>query len=146
MSTLNAGTVKVTDTLQLPSYTNAQRDALSASIGTMIYNSEEGGVQVWDGAALTTVVEFTYPHGHSVNADSGHRICQTSDGRIWVGIPERLLVIDPSTNAYRFYRAPDRKWKPTNLYANQHWAVANYGDNVTAFRLVAKDKASTKTP
>ena len=51
MSTLNAGTLNITGTLQLPSYNNSQRDALTPTIGMMIYNNEDPSVQVWDGEA-----------------------------------------------------------------------------------------------
>ena len=55
MSTLNAGTLNITNTLQLPSYTDAQRDALTPAQGMMIYNSENPSVQIWDGEALSLI-------------------------------------------------------------------------------------------
>ena len=56
MSTLNAGTLNITGTLNLPSYTVSQRNALSATTGMMIYNSEDGGIEVWDGTAWKAAV------------------------------------------------------------------------------------------
>ena len=50
MSQLNVGRLNITSNLRLPSYTTAQRDALSAVIGDLIYNSEDEQVQVWDGS------------------------------------------------------------------------------------------------
>lgn len=49
MSTLNAGTLNISGTLNLPSYSVAQRDALSKTTGMIIYNNEDGGIEVWDG-------------------------------------------------------------------------------------------------
>ena len=46
MSQLNVGRLNITSNLRLPSYTTAQRDALSAVIGDIIYNSEDEQVQV----------------------------------------------------------------------------------------------------
>ena len=56
MSTLNAGTLNITGTLQLPSYNNAGRDALTPALGMMIYNNEDPAVQIWDGEAWQTAV------------------------------------------------------------------------------------------
>ena len=56
MSTVNAGTLNVTSTLNLPSYTKTQRDALSPTAGQMIYNSTDGSVDVWDGTDWKSAV------------------------------------------------------------------------------------------
>ena len=56
MSTLNAGTLNIASTLNLPSYTVAERDALTPQVGTMIFNNEDGGVQVWDGTEWKTTI------------------------------------------------------------------------------------------
>ena len=56
MSTVNAGTLNVTSTLNLPSYTKTQRDALSATAGQMIYNSTDGSVDVWDGTEWKSAI------------------------------------------------------------------------------------------
>lgn len=55
MSTLNAGTLNVTEKLNLPTYNVSQRDALSGvSTGFMIFNTEENVVQVWNGTEWTS--------------------------------------------------------------------------------------------
>ena len=56
MSTVNAGTLNVTSTLNLPSYTKVQRDALSPTAGQMIYNSTDGSVDVWDGTQWKSAI------------------------------------------------------------------------------------------
>ena len=50
MSTLNAGTLNVTNTLKLPNYTTTQRNALSPAVGTMIFNTTDTIVEVWNGS------------------------------------------------------------------------------------------------
>ena len=78
MSTLNAGTLNITGTLQLPSYTNSQRNALSASAGMMIYNSEEGGIEVYDGTEWKSAVGagggFITASGGAIQNDGDFRV------------------------------------------------------------------------
>ena len=50
MSTLNAGTLNVTNTLKLPNYTTTQRNALSPAVVTMIFNTTDTIVEVWNGS------------------------------------------------------------------------------------------------
>ena len=50
MSQLNAGTLNVTNTLKLPNYTTSGRNALSPSVGTMIFNTTDSIVEIWNGS------------------------------------------------------------------------------------------------
>lgn len=55
MSTVNTEKLNVTKALQLPSYTEAQRDALTGlQAGDMIFNTDNYQVQVWNGAGWVT--------------------------------------------------------------------------------------------
>ena len=78
MSTLNAGTLNITGTLNLPLYTNSQRNSLSASAGMMIYNSEEGGIEVYDGtewkAAVGAGGGFIVASGGAIQNDGDFRV------------------------------------------------------------------------
>ena len=49
MSTVNVNQLFVNSRITIPSYTEAQRDALDVEIGQVIYNSTTGQFQVWTG-------------------------------------------------------------------------------------------------
>ena len=78
MSTLNAGTLNISGTLNLPSYSVAQRDALSKTTGMMIYNNEDGGIEVLDGgewkAAVGAGGGFIVASGGAIQNDGDFRI------------------------------------------------------------------------
>lgn len=57
MSTLNVGTVNLSQSLNLPVYTTAQRNSLSPQTGNIIYNSTTFSAEYFDGAAWVKLGE-----------------------------------------------------------------------------------------
>lgn len=107
-------------------------------------NGECGRVQLWDGETLKTVVDWRFPTTHPPLNPVGGCMCITDDGRVWVGVEQRLLIIDSKTLDYRFFRAPDRKGAPSLLLSSGDWVAANYGPygkNTTAFQLQPSNDA-----
>lgn len=51
MSTLSSNTVNIGKSVQLPQYTTTQRNALSPSVGLVIYNTTDKKAQIWTGSA-----------------------------------------------------------------------------------------------
>ena len=78
MSTLNAGTLNVTNTLKLPNYTTTQRNALSPSVGTMIFNTTDTLVEIWNGTewapAGGAAETFIIGSGGSVTTSGDYKI------------------------------------------------------------------------
>ena len=78
MSQVNVGSLNVTSSLRLPNYTTTQRDALSPSVGAMIYNTTDEGVQVWNGtewaAAGGSSETFIIASGGTVTESGDYKI------------------------------------------------------------------------
>ena len=53
MSQLNVGRLNISERLKLPNYNESQRDALSAELGMMIYNTTSELVEVYNGSNWT---------------------------------------------------------------------------------------------
>jgi hypothetical protein len=70
MSIVNVGTANIAEKLNLPQYTTAQRSALSATAGNMIWNTDKFCVEFWTGVewkelgqkggSLYTFTSFTF--------------------------------------------------------------------------------------
>ena len=60
MSNLNVGQVTATTGVNLPNFTNATRPTGSAT-GQLIYNTDEGLTQLWDGDSWVNITEFGGP-------------------------------------------------------------------------------------
>ena len=83
--------VSVDDSLNLKSYTEAQRDALTASAGDVVYNSDNGTIDFYNGTAwfstsdttFTTTVDYLVIAGGGGGGSSGGGIAndntQSSD-------------------------------------------------------------------
>ncbi|AIX29770.1 hypothetical protein Syn7803US33_89 [Synechococcus phage ACG-2014e] len=57
MSQLNVARLNVSTSLTIPSYTTSQANALSATTGALIYNTDtDQGLQVWDGSEWVLLV------------------------------------------------------------------------------------------
>ena len=56
MSQLNVGRLNISERLKLPNYNESQRDALSAELGMMIYNTTSELVEVYNGSNWTNAV------------------------------------------------------------------------------------------
>jgi len=65
MSQLNVGRLNVTERLRLPTYNEAQRDALTAELGMLIYNSTSELVEVYNGESWTNAASTGAPDGSS---------------------------------------------------------------------------------
>lgn len=61
MSELNVGTVTTTAGVNLANYTNATRPASGGTVGRVIYNTDEGISQVWDGLAWVNIDQYGGP-------------------------------------------------------------------------------------
>lgn len=65
MSQLNVGRLNVTERLKLPTYNEAQRDALTAELGMLIYNSTSELVEVYNGENWTNAASTGAADGSS---------------------------------------------------------------------------------
>ena len=61
MSNLNVGQVTATTGVNLPNFTNATRPATGSATGQLIYNTDEGQTQLWDGDSWINITEFGGP-------------------------------------------------------------------------------------
>ena len=61
MSQLNVGTINVSDALVIPNYTTSQRPS-GAAIGTIIFDTDDLQVQVWNGEAWIGVGGLSLIH------------------------------------------------------------------------------------
>ena len=52
--------VSIDDSLNLKSYTTAQRNALTASAGDIIYNSQVGTIDFYNGISWTSTTDTTF--------------------------------------------------------------------------------------
>lgn len=95
-------------------------------------------IQMWDGEILTTIVEW-FTEKRSLNPYSGN-MCITDDSLIWIGLNEKILIIDSKTFDYRFFRAFDRLGVPELFALDKCWITANYGENTTVFHLKFKQE------
>ena len=57
MSNLNVGQVTATTGVNLPNFTNANRPATGSATGQLIYNTDEGQTQLWDGDSWINIYE-----------------------------------------------------------------------------------------
>ena len=64
ISTNDQNNVAIDNALGLKSYTEAQRDALTASAGDMIYNTTLGVPQYYDGSAWNSMKDFVNINTH----------------------------------------------------------------------------------
>lgn len=73
MSNLNVASVNATTGVNLPNFTNATRPS-SGTTGQLIYNTDEGLTQIWDGDNWTNITEY----GGPFRATGGNTIDTTS--------------------------------------------------------------------
>lgn len=92
MSQLNVGTINVSDALVIPNYTTSQRPS-GAAIGTIIFDTDDLQVQVWNGEAWIGVGGGGGADGSSAEnaADSAAAILAldptASNGSYWLNVP-----------------------------------------------------------
>lgn len=115
MSTINAGQINATEQLRLPSYNNAQRDALSGlPTGFTIFNSEELTVQCWSGTEWVS--------GGSTNEDgsSADRAAASLQSLLDAGVTTDGIYWfkDSADVTYQAYA------KIQNTYDDKAWILA----------------------
>ncbi|QPB08301.1 hypothetical protein [Synechococcus phage S-H9-2] len=106
MSSLNVTNVNATNvnadnvdienletTITLTNYTDSTRPA-TPSVGTIIWNSDAGEVQVWNGDAWTNIskasaTEIPVTQGLLVNLDAGNRNSYSGSGGTWFDLSGR---------------------------------------------------------
>lgn len=76
MSTINADFINVGNRIQLPTYTETQRDALTAETGMLIFNTDSKIVELYDGTKWSKIVESPADSGNG----GGWSIAQGADG------------------------------------------------------------------
>ena len=90
MSQLNVGRLNISERLKLPNYNESQRDALSAELGMMIYNTTSELVEVYNGSNWTNAAGGGGADGSSSDqaADSVTALRDdagiTTDGVYWL--------------------------------------------------------------
>ena len=101
MSNLNVGQVTATTGVNLPNFTNANRPATGSATGQLIYNTDEGQTQLWDGDSWINITEFGGPFravgGNTVDTTSvtGYTLhVFTSDGSFDVKSAPAGSVVD----------------------------------------------------
>ena len=101
MSNLNVGQVTATTGVNLPNFTNATRPATGSATGQLIYNTDEGQTQLWDGDSWINITEFGGPFravgGNTVDTTSvtGYTLhVFTSDGSFDVKSAPAGSVVD----------------------------------------------------
>lgn len=152
MSTLNAGTLNVTDKLNLPTYNNAGRDALTGvTTGFMLFNTEENVVQVWNGSEWTTGGSTGFDG--SSEAKAAPNLTElinagvTADGVYWFKAPD-----DTTYQAYAKLNNPigGTPWIllfniNTNNAQNSVGGIPHY-DNTTFWTTQNSQNATDPTP
>ena len=101
MSNLNVGQVTATTGVNLPNFTNANRPATGSATGQLIYNTDEGQTQLWDGDSWINITEFGGPFravgGNTIDTTSvtGYTLhVFTSDGSFDVKSAPAGSVVD----------------------------------------------------
>ena len=85
MSTLNVGNLNVTGSLNLPTYSTAQRNQLTGLVsGVMIFNNTTNTTEVYDGTGwvgITSASSMSASGGNTVTNIGGYKIhIFTTDG------------------------------------------------------------------
>ncbi len=99
-----------------------------------------GRLQMWDGKNLKTVLNWQF-HAEKqslLNPYMGN-MTMSEDGKIWLGIENRMLVFDTTSSTYRFFRVPDRNSIP-KLYAFKNRVMAHYEYGAPAVFSLVKDR------
>jgi len=107
-------------------------------------STEVGRLHLWDGKELKSVLHWRFATDFPPLNPATSRMCATEQSLIWVGINERMLVLDSKTLEYRFFRTFDRARAPDLMISGGEWVMANYGANATAFHLELADDTGNR--